>query len=429
MLAWPASFAQDTWVCTLSGQALAAGRRPPVALTMTTPKPLATLLATLVSPLPPDRAMAAVTVLFAALLVAATFAYGNRHGGALGACAAVAALVLLPAFPIAFHAEQTDVLSAALLVTAIVSGPRRRVALLVLLGLLRPQAWLLAGIAGYLGWPQRTSRRIVAGICCTLVPAALWLLSDALVYGDPLASYRANERINAHVPPHSLVPTLHYLASAIRDDGGVWIPVLGMVGFGVAAVRTRRLDPLVAAALTVLPAAFVATWLRMPYNIRYTFPVAVLFPLGCAHLAGLVPIPRLPAWSSAAAPLAALAILAGGAATMAQTSSSAIEARATAAAWGAAPAVDRALACGPVAVVGRPFSWTISLKLAVDTRHALTEFRFASRMPPWKARSGTAAVLVGRRAGRRLPESLRRAGWHREAVALGTLWRSPGCGA
>jgi hypothetical protein len=433
MLAWPPSFAQDSWVYTLTGQALAAGRRPPLDLTMTTPKPLAALLATLVSPLPPDRAMAAVTVVFAAALVAATFTYGQRHGGAAGACAAVAALVLMPAFPIAFHAEQTDVLSGSLLVMAIVAGPRTRVALLVLMGLLRPQAWVLAGVAGYLAAPRRTSRRtsrrILAAIGCTLLPAALWGLSDAVVYGSPLASYRANERINSHVAPHSLVLTLHYLATALRDDSGVWIPIIGLIGFGVAIVHNRRLDPIIVCALTLLPAAIVLTWLRMPYNIRYTFPVAVLFPLGCAHLGGLVPLRRTPGWSRALGPVAALGILAVAAVTMAQTSSSQVEARATAAALSAAPAVDRALACGPVAVAGRPYSWTISLKLAVATRHPLADFRYAPWMTPHDVMSGTAAALVSRRAERRLSLPLRRGGWRPEPVALGTLWRAPGCRA
>jgi hypothetical protein len=429
MLAWPPSFAQDSWVYTLTGQALAAGRRPPLDLTMTTPKPLAALLATLVSPLPPERAMAAVTVVFAAALVAATFTYGQRYGGAAGACAAVSALVLMPAFPIAFHAEQTDVLSAALLVMAIVAGPRTRVALLVLTGLLRPQAWVLAGVAGYLAAPRRTSRRILAAIGCTLLPAALWALSDAVVYGSPLASYRANERINSHVSPHSLVLTLHYLATALRDDSGVWIPIIGLIGFGVAAVRNRRLDPIIVCGLTLLPVAIVLTWLRMPYNIRYTFPVAVLFPLGCAHLGGLVPLRRGPGRSRALGPVAVLGILAVAAVAMAQTSSSQVEAQATAAALSAAPAVDRVLVCGPVAVAGRPYSWTISLKLAVATRHPLADFRYAPWMTPHDVMSGTAAALVSRRAERRLSLPLRRGGWRPEPVALGTLWRAPGCRA
>ena len=427
MLAWRPSIAQDTWVATISGQAIVAGRRPPVSLTNTTPKPLATLLAAIVSPLPPTRAMAAVTIAFTALLVTSTFIYGLRHAGPLGAVVAVGALMYLPALPIAFHMEQTDVLSAALLVTAIVSGPRGRIAWLVLMGLLRPQVWVLAGVAGYLADRGRIPRRVVVGVCCALLPMVLWLLLDAIINGSPLASYHANSRINAHVGAHSIHATLRYFEHAIRFDSGSWIPIAGLAGFAVGAVRARRIDPFIAAVLICLPAGIVVTWLHMPFNVRYTFPVAALFPLGCAHLAGLVPRPRAGVLVAVGAAAVALAIVAATAARMPQSPYITLEAKRTAKAQSAAPAVGRALACGPVAVDLFPFSFITALKLSAVTRHALSDFRFGPDVKGTRAIDGAAAVVERPHAFHGVVAVLRRRGWRPTVLRLGVLWRSPRC--
>jgi hypothetical protein len=428
MLAWPPSFAQDTWVYTLSGQALASGRRPPVSLTSTTPKPLATLLALLVSPLPPARAMAIVTVVFAALLFAATFTYGYRQGGALGAFAAVTALAFLPALSVAFRNEQTDVISAALLVTAIVSGPRARIVCLTLMGLLRPQAWLLAGIAGYLASTRRLPRRILTGACCALLPAALWLLADAIVNGGPLVSYRANERINRHVPWHSLHISVRYFISAMRVDSGRLILVAGLVGFCVAAGQRRwRDDPFPAWVLVVLPAALIATWLHMPYNIRYTFPVAVLLPLGCAHLASLVRLPK-PRWTRAAAVVISLGILSAAALTMPQTLQQSYLAKQTKTVFTAAPLVDRAFSCGLVRVHHRhPSAWFYALLLAVATRHPLTDFRYDPAMATVTDTETAGGVIFGPSPRRPVVTWLSHHGWRRTPIGLGSFWLSPRC--
>jgi hypothetical protein len=429
-LTWPASFAQDTWVYTLSGQALAAGRRPPVSLTNTTPKPLATLLALLVAPLPPLRAMAVVMVVFGALLIAATFIYGYRQGGALPACVAVTVLVFTRAFQIALHAEQTDLISAALLVTAIVSPPRWRITCLVLLGLLRPQAWLLAGIAGYLATTGRRSRRILAGAGWTLVPALLWLLSDQIINGSALASYRANERINRHVPWHSVEVSVRFLTSALRADSGRLILFAGLAGFCVAAAQRRwREDPFPAWVLVVLPLTLIATWLRMPDNTRYTLPVAVLLPLGCAHLASVVRVPEKLRWAGAPAVVISLAIIAAAAVTMPRLIADDSMALETRDALSATALVDRALACGHVGLDVHPSSWFTSLQLAVATRHPLTDFRYGNEMNSVKDVTANAAVILRRRASPAEVAWVAHHGWRPTPVPIGPFWLSPRCPA
>ena len=428
MFRWPAAPSEDTWSYTVSGQALAALRRPSLRFTFTTPKPLATLLAFVVSPITPSRAMAVVIVLAAALLVAATFTYGYRQGGTLPACVAVAALVALPAFPYAFYTEQTDVLSAALLVTAIISTRRRRMACLILLGLLRPQAWLLAGIAGYLQSDGRRSRRALIGAGYAAVAPVLWLVSDTIVYGDPLASYRANERINRDVPWHSVHVAARYFETALRANTGWWVLVAGLLGFAVAAAQRRwRPDAFLACVGVVLPATLIATWLKLPYNTRYTFLAAALLPLGCAHLAALVPLPRRLRWRGLGAAAASLAILAWAAHTMPRALYLRHLATSTTMALDSAPLVGRALNCGPVGVDTRPQSWFYTLRLAGQTRHPVTDFLWAKRIGPWNA-SSTGAVILATHPQRSMLAWVTRHGWHPTRIPLGTLWRAPTCG-
>jgi hypothetical protein len=426
LLTWPTSFAEDIWVYMLSGQALASGRRPPVDLTNTTPKPFATILAFVVSPFPPVRAMDAVVVLFTALLVASTYIYGYRLGGMPAACAAVAALVFLPALPIAFHGGQTDVISAALLVTAIVSPPRPRIVWLVLLGLLRPQAWLLAGIAGYLASTGRLPKRALAGVCWTVVPAVLWLLADEIINGSPLASYRANQRINHDVPWHTVVTSLRFFEGALRVDTGPWILVCGLAGFGVAAYRRRwRQDPFLACVLVILPVTLTATWLHMPYNSRYTFPVAILVPLGCAHLASLVRVPEKAQWVNRLAVPATLAIVGVAVLTMPQVLG--LVNGATDSALDAPALVDRALPCGPVRVLGRPSPWFITLRLAVASRHPLSDFRYDTDRARIRDIENTAGVLLGPKPAPFVVTWLTRHDWQPTQLGRRSFWLSPAC--
>jgi hypothetical protein len=433
MLAWPPSFAEDTWVYTLSGQAIDNLRHPPVSLTHTTPKPLTTLLAALVYPLPPVRAMAVVTVLCAAVLVVATFVYGWRQGGALPACAGVAALAVLPAFASSFRAEETDVISSALLVTAIVAGPRWRIAWLVLLGLVRPQAWPLAGIAGYLASERPLWRRLAAGAGCALLAPVIWLILDAIINGNPLASYHANNRINSGVPAHSLHTAVRYFTKAFRFDSGRWVLILGLAGLGVAiAQRFWRREPFLAWTVVMLPAALVFTWLHMPYNVRYTFPVTVLLPLGCAHLVSVIRLPdRLRSSSAASAVSVAVSLAALGlaAAHMPQDIYRVHIATETHKAINAAPLAGRALSCGPVGVDARPFSWFISLQLAVATRRPLTDFRYGAAMATPEDAAGTKGLILSPKANPAIDAWVREHGWHPTPIDLGTFWMSPDCHA
>jgi hypothetical protein len=146
-----------------------------------------------------DKASYLVTyVLFGPLafgaLIAAVFEVARRLSSAWAAAGAV--LILATSYSVISiaGAARYDVAFAALVMTAVAletARPRRGVAPLVCLavaGLVRPEAWVLAGV--YWLWlmpPLSWSARVRTAALVVVAPA-LWVLMDMLVTGDPLYS-------------------------------------------------------------------------------------------------------------------------------------------------------------------------------------------------------------------------------------------------
>ena len=75
----------DAWAYSAWGQALARGERPVYELAATTPKPLATVLAAITSPLPAPKGVAVIVALGLAVIIGSLFFVGFREAGAFGA--------------------------------------------------------------------------------------------------------------------------------------------------------------------------------------------------------------------------------------------------------------------------------------------------------------------------------------------------------
>jgi hypothetical protein len=138
-----------------------------------------------------DRALVLVCLLSHAALVLGTYRLGaavlGRWSGALGALfvAASASFLLYAA------RGYVDAPFLALVVWAGVleaegRGPGRPMALLVAAGLLRPEAWVLAGLY----WLPREHRRVGLALAVAAAPVT-WALVDLVVTGDPLHSLHA----------------------------------------------------------------------------------------------------------------------------------------------------------------------------------------------------------------------------------------------
>jgi hypothetical protein len=204
-----------------------------------------------------------------------------------------------------------DVPTTALIVWAAVleaRRPRRGVAVLVLLtaaGLLRPEAWLLAG--AYLLWMVPAcdwNDRLRLAALAAAGPL-LWLLSDFAVTGDPLFRFHGLRATFSETFLGNPAPTTRTGVAAVPDAlahdlGNALRPVplaLAVAGSVVGLVWLRRRTLLPAAVAALNTAAFLVLAVTgIPLEQRYLFPTvamltlfAALFAVGWPSLASSTP--------------------------------------------------------------------------------------------------------------------------------------------
>src|SRR4051794_34897861 len=187
----------DSYYQLLWGQDLAHAHLPDYNVFRSpTPHPLSELVGLLLSPfgLAADRLMVLITLVAWVGLVWAVYRFTKHLLGTL--VATVAVLVMLTRTDLEFFALRgvVDVWFLFFVFAAAameVNRPRRGMPvmlLLVLAGLLRPEAWVLAGV--YMLWlfPQKGIRGIWPYVLLVLAAPVLWLVWDWIVTGKPLYS-------------------------------------------------------------------------------------------------------------------------------------------------------------------------------------------------------------------------------------------------
>lgn len=258
-----------------------------------------------------QRALVALTLLSLSVLVLGTFVLGRRCFGDWPG--AVAALFVGTSFAFLLYAVRAyvDVPFLAVVVwAAVLAVGGRRVApmsLLALAGLLRPEAWILAGALWL--WTVRAEPRRLTLTALAATGPVLWALTDLVVTGDPLFSLHATSTLAenlgrtrgiTHVPG-SLVS---FLASVARPP----VALLGVIG-AVLAVR-RWGAKRMAVPLALLGAGivtFIATgFAGLSILPRYlTVPVVALCLFAGYALAGFTTLEaghtRVRAWRTGAA--------------------------------------------------------------------------------------------------------------------------------
>ena len=283
----------DSFYALVWGDDLASGRLPqfqaPVA---PTPHPLAIAAGALVSTLG-DRAEEAL--LWLGLLAIGALCVGIfRLGQELFAASVgvLAALIVVTRVPLLNFGVRgyVDLPAVALVVWAAVleaCRPRRGAAVLVLLalaGLLRPEAWLLS--VAYWLWlvPARKASELARLAVLGALAPLLWLLTDGLVTGDPLWSFRGTRELGAELERPTGVASLPRVLP-FRLGEILRLPELiaSVAGFcaGIWWLRARSLLP---AALALLNgASFVAFALAgLPLLGRYLFLAASMLALFAA---------------------------------------------------------------------------------------------------------------------------------------------------
>jgi hypothetical protein len=254
-----------------------------------TPHPLSTLVSSLGLPFGHggDALVVWIVLLSFGALVWLTFRLGEVLFGRWVGVAAAVVVLTRPVLDRDVLLAYQDVPFAALIVGAVLLEARQRrrgVPVLVLLGLaglLRPEAWLLAGLYWFWMWPVSTPRRrvLLAGIVA--VAPLLWALVDLIVTGDPLHSLHGTAALAEEVDRRRRVDqvpywTLKYFGFTLREPLVVGIPI-GLAFAWRWKRREAALPVAVAAAMTLVFA--VGPIFGLPLIARYIRTPAVLLSL------------------------------------------------------------------------------------------------------------------------------------------------------
>jgi hypothetical protein len=254
-----------------------------------TPHPLSTAVSSLGLPFGNggDAVVVWIVLLSFGALVWLTYRLGavlfSRWVGAAAAVVVLTRPVLDRDVLLAYQ----DVPFAALIVGAVLLEAQRRrrglpvLVLLGLAGLLRPEAWMLAGLYVLWMWPAVDRRRwlLLAGVAA--VAPVVWALIDWIVTGDPLHSLHGTAALAEEVDRRRRVDqvpywSLKYFAFTLREPMIVGIPV--GLAFAWRHRRSAAALPLaVAAAMTVVFA--VGPIFGLPLIARYIRTPAVLLTL------------------------------------------------------------------------------------------------------------------------------------------------------
>ncbi len=283
------------------GEELRAGGLPTAEHALTTPHPVPIVLMAvvggIVSPLATWAALA-VAGLIAVVLGATLVAW--RAAGAPGVAGALLAVALAGGIWSAGPLRGIDWLAAGAVGVALAVPPERRrtrLVLLVLAGLVRPEAWLLPPLLVLAG--DRRAWR--AAVAWGVAAPGLWALFDGLLLGDPLlAFHRTDALAGIAAPGPGLVGVVELIVSAAGL--GVFVAWLG-------AWRLWTVDVLPGLVLAAVPLALLAE-LAAGYPVRERYAL-LLVPAVAGAAGSLV---RLAGRLGVAVPLvlvaAALAIAA-----------------------------------------------------------------------------------------------------------------------
>ncbi|MBI4897614.1 MAG: glycosyltransferase family 39 protein [Actinobacteria bacterium] len=172
-----------------------------------------------------------------------------------------------------------------------VRSPRRGWPVLVMLtlaGLLRPEAWVLAGLYWLYLFPAREWRERIPLALLAAAGPVLWALSDWAVTGDLLHSFHGTKDLAAQLdrprrPSQAPFWTLKFLGWTLREPLIVGVPI-GAVFMLLFARRQAKILFGLAGLMTLI---FIASTLGgLPLIARYVLTPAVL--LSIVYAAGVL---------------------------------------------------------------------------------------------------------------------------------------------
>ena len=291
-----------------------------------TPHPLGTVLATLAAAFgSPGGWYVVQAIVFLSLGVAGTGLFlltrtcvrrlpraGVRRASAAGAVAVGALLASPPFLTDALGSSGLSDLPALALVLAaaalVAERPYRWPGPLVLLGLaglMRPEAWGLAGAYWlYLAYRRPPWRDRLQSLALVIAAPVVWALCDVLVLGDPTYSLTHTQAASqTGIFPHGLGQVPSALGRDLRALVGLPVLVVGAAGAVLAAARRAAAPAL--ALLTLALGEFAALGVAgVPLLERFLLVAAAMTALFFAFVvvAGPLVVDRRPrlVWAAAA---------------------------------------------------------------------------------------------------------------------------------
>jgi hypothetical protein len=254
-----------------------------------TPHPLETVASIVATPFHSgaDTLLVWVTLLCFGLVVWLTYRLGAVLFTPWAGVVAALAVLTRPALERDALLGYQDTAFAALILGAVLLEAKQRrrgapvLALLVVAGLMRPEAWVLGGLYVLWMWPAVDLRGRVRLVALAALAPLLWAALDWYVTGDPLHSLHGTADLAEAVdrrrhPEQAPYWTLQYFGHALREPLVVGIPI-GLY-FAWRHRYHRALLPLAAvAALTVV--FMLGPVFGLPLIGRYVRTPSVLLAL------------------------------------------------------------------------------------------------------------------------------------------------------
>jgi hypothetical protein len=278
----------DTLYSLVWGQQLARGQNPSYKLALApTPHPLLELLGLVLSPLGASATIAVVVAL--AYLALAALGYVVFRLGtdwfSWPVGLAAAALILSRYEVLSYGARAyADIPYVTLVLAALAIETRhpragwRVLVVLDLAGLLRPEAWLFAGVYWVYLWRGSSARERTGLACLVALAPALWGLSDLLITGNALWSLTNTQKTATALHRTTGLANVPYTGARrlgeVLDPDGVLAGVLG-AALALWLTRRRAALGLAAGAVAVLALALVAS-AGLPIQDRYVFLIAAI---------------------------------------------------------------------------------------------------------------------------------------------------------
>jgi hypothetical protein len=295
----------DTLYSLVWGQQLARGQTPTYGVPLApTPHPAAEVVGLALSPLGAAATISIVlAVAYIALAALPYLVYRLGTEWFSWPAGLAAAALLITRYEVLSYGVRAyvDIPFTALVLTALLVETRRRragwpvIALLAVAGLLRPEAWLFAGVYWLYVLPARTWRERVALAALVLAAPVVWAASDLAVTGNLLWSLHHTQGTAAALKRPTGLLKFPYtgarrLGEVLGPDGLIAAAIGGVLSLWL--LRARIWLAFCTGVVALVAFAIVASS-GLPIDDRYTFVlVALLAICAGAGLFGWRSLPR-----------------------------------------------------------------------------------------------------------------------------------------